>query len=260
MSGVFVNVNRGKRSIVLDLRTDAGKTALRALIETADVFIHSMRVQGDRQARLRLRRRRRDQPGDRLHQLLRLRPARTRPRPARLRRHHPGRMRSAGRAAAADRRGELRRHDHGRQGRRPDGAVRDDDGVVPPRADRRGPRGRGRHVRDDGVVHARRTRQRRHVRPSARPGGLSAHRGAEPAAVPHQRRLHRRADLQRQALERLRRTRCGRRGPASCTPRWSSERTQIDTRLRSGGRDDAGAHHRGMAGAVPRTRRSPRRR
>ena len=43
MSGVFVNVNRGKRSIVLDLRSEAGKAALRALIGTADVFIHSMR-------------------------------------------------------------------------------------------------------------------------------------------------------------------------------------------------------------------------
>jgi crotonobetainyl-CoA:carnitine CoA-transferase CaiB-like acyl-CoA transferase len=44
MSGVFVNVNRGKRSVVLDLRTDAGKDALRGLIERADVFIHSMRA------------------------------------------------------------------------------------------------------------------------------------------------------------------------------------------------------------------------
>jgi crotonobetainyl-CoA:carnitine CoA-transferase CaiB-like acyl-CoA transferase len=43
MSGVFVNVNRGKRSVVLNLRSDAGRVALRALIETADVFIHSMR-------------------------------------------------------------------------------------------------------------------------------------------------------------------------------------------------------------------------
>src|SRR5262245_66429168 len=43
MSGVFVNVNRGKRSVVLDLRSDAGKRALRALVERADVFIHSMR-------------------------------------------------------------------------------------------------------------------------------------------------------------------------------------------------------------------------
>jgi crotonobetainyl-CoA:carnitine CoA-transferase CaiB-like acyl-CoA transferase len=43
MGGVYVNVNRGKRSVVLDLASDSGKTALRALIATADVFIHSMR-------------------------------------------------------------------------------------------------------------------------------------------------------------------------------------------------------------------------
>ena len=43
MSGVFVNVNRGKRSVVLDLTTDEGKAALRGLIGQADVFIHSMR-------------------------------------------------------------------------------------------------------------------------------------------------------------------------------------------------------------------------
>ncbi|MGB3895053.1 MAG: CoA transferase [Mycolicibacter sinensis] len=44
MSGVFVNVNRGKRGIVLDLRTDEGKAAMAALTATADVFIHSMRA------------------------------------------------------------------------------------------------------------------------------------------------------------------------------------------------------------------------
>ena len=43
MGGVFVNVNRGKRSVVLDLRSEDGKAALRKLIERADVFIHSMR-------------------------------------------------------------------------------------------------------------------------------------------------------------------------------------------------------------------------
>lgn len=44
MSGVYMNVNRGKRAIMLDLTTDPGRTALRALIRTADVFIHSMRA------------------------------------------------------------------------------------------------------------------------------------------------------------------------------------------------------------------------
>jgi crotonobetainyl-CoA:carnitine CoA-transferase CaiB-like acyl-CoA transferase len=44
MSGVFVNVNRGKRSVVLDLRPDDGKSTLRSLIQHADVFIHSMRA------------------------------------------------------------------------------------------------------------------------------------------------------------------------------------------------------------------------
>jgi len=44
MSGVFVNVNRGKRSVVLDLTTEAGRTVLRALVARADVFIHSMRA------------------------------------------------------------------------------------------------------------------------------------------------------------------------------------------------------------------------
>jgi crotonobetainyl-CoA:carnitine CoA-transferase CaiB-like acyl-CoA transferase len=44
LSGVFVNVNRGKRSIVLDLQTEAGKANLRDLVAGADVFIHSMRA------------------------------------------------------------------------------------------------------------------------------------------------------------------------------------------------------------------------
>jgi crotonobetainyl-CoA:carnitine CoA-transferase CaiB-like acyl-CoA transferase len=43
MGGVFVNVNRGKRSVMLDLRSDDGKDTLRRLIKHSDVFIHSMR-------------------------------------------------------------------------------------------------------------------------------------------------------------------------------------------------------------------------
>ena len=43
MGGIYVNVNRGKRSVVLDLTTADGKAALTALVAGADVFIHSMR-------------------------------------------------------------------------------------------------------------------------------------------------------------------------------------------------------------------------
>jgi crotonobetainyl-CoA:carnitine CoA-transferase CaiB-like acyl-CoA transferase len=43
MGGIYVNVNRGKRCIMLDLTTETGKEAMRRLIATADVFIHSMR-------------------------------------------------------------------------------------------------------------------------------------------------------------------------------------------------------------------------
>ena len=38
MSGVFVNINRGKRSVVLDIKSEAGKAALSKLIEGADII------------------------------------------------------------------------------------------------------------------------------------------------------------------------------------------------------------------------------
>ncbi|GGD46323.1 CoA transferase [Erythrobacter arachoides] len=43
LSGVFCNINRGKKSVVMDLRDPAHAEALRGLIAEADVFIHSMR-------------------------------------------------------------------------------------------------------------------------------------------------------------------------------------------------------------------------
>jgi crotonobetainyl-CoA:carnitine CoA-transferase CaiB-like acyl-CoA transferase len=43
MGPVFVALNRNKRSVVLDLKTEPGRRALTRLIKTADIFIHNMR-------------------------------------------------------------------------------------------------------------------------------------------------------------------------------------------------------------------------
>ena len=43
MSGVFITLNRNKRSLALDLRTQEGRAALRTLIASSDVFMHNMR-------------------------------------------------------------------------------------------------------------------------------------------------------------------------------------------------------------------------
>lgn len=43
MSSVYLNANRNKRSLCVDLKTPEGKEILNRLIETADVFVHNMR-------------------------------------------------------------------------------------------------------------------------------------------------------------------------------------------------------------------------
>lgn len=44
MAAYFANLNRNKRSIVLDLKRPAAHAALMALVRTADVFVHNMRL------------------------------------------------------------------------------------------------------------------------------------------------------------------------------------------------------------------------
>src|SRR5215472_4998742 len=44
MGAYFLNINRNKRSLVLDLRRQAAREALLRLVETADVFVHNMRI------------------------------------------------------------------------------------------------------------------------------------------------------------------------------------------------------------------------
>ncbi len=43
MGGLFLNANRNKRSLAIDLKQDTAKQALRRLIPTADVLVHNMR-------------------------------------------------------------------------------------------------------------------------------------------------------------------------------------------------------------------------
>jgi crotonobetainyl-CoA:carnitine CoA-transferase CaiB-like acyl-CoA transferase len=43
LSAIFANVNRNKRSVVLDLKSEEGREALKMLLPGADLFVHNMR-------------------------------------------------------------------------------------------------------------------------------------------------------------------------------------------------------------------------
>src|SRR6185312_8267978 len=52
MGAIFMQINRNKRSVVLDVKKEAGRAALLKLCETADVFIANVRPAAMRRARL----------------------------------------------------------------------------------------------------------------------------------------------------------------------------------------------------------------
>src|ERR1700710_1712564 len=52
MGPVFLNTNRSKRSICLDLKKDAGREALLRLVASADVLVYNVRPQAMERLRL----------------------------------------------------------------------------------------------------------------------------------------------------------------------------------------------------------------
>jgi crotonobetainyl-CoA:carnitine CoA-transferase CaiB-like acyl-CoA transferase len=52
MAGIFMNTNRNKRSLVLDLKQPAAREALLKVVGEADVFVHNLRPQAIRKLKL----------------------------------------------------------------------------------------------------------------------------------------------------------------------------------------------------------------
>jgi crotonobetainyl-CoA:carnitine CoA-transferase CaiB-like acyl-CoA transferase len=46
MGGLHMTINRGKRSVVWDLRSEAGREAMHRLLKSSDIFIHNVRADG----------------------------------------------------------------------------------------------------------------------------------------------------------------------------------------------------------------------
>ena len=236
MAAFYLGCNRSKRSIVLDLKQEAGRKALFKLAETADVLMHNYRPEPARAAGRGVREVREDQSAAGLSRDLRLplgRPAGTE---GGLRRHHPGGLgprlaadRGSGPAALpADHR---RRQDQLQ--RRRLGAAR---GSLRAGEDRPGPGGRGADVRDAGLVRHGRASLRRDLQTGARHRRLQARAEQGAPALSVEGRLLRPAALHRRPLEgvlhpgRPARSRQGRRASrasptgsrtsSSTTPRW----------------------------------------
>ena len=105
VSLLFLHISRGKRSVVLDLRTDAGRETFLELVRDADAVVEAMRPGRARAPRPRLRGAARGQPEDRVRDDLRLRHDRPVPRHAEPRH----RVRRVGRDRGAQGRRQRRR-------------------------------------------------------------------------------------------------------------------------------------------------------
>ena len=168
MSGSFLNLHRNKRSIVLDLKRPECRAALNRLIESADVFVHSLRPKTI------------ERLGYGYEQVRAIKPdivycgasgfgaSRALRRQARLRRPDPGRLGHGGAARASAWRAGLRAHRDLRQARGAGDRLRDPGCVVPARARRRRSGDRSADAGDQHRVQSGRAHGRLRLRAAAR--------------------------------------------------------------------------------------------
>ena len=172
MGGSFLQLHRNKRGIVLDLKTEKARAALRRLVAGADVFLHALRPVTIARLGFDARLGRRNQPRHRLLRRLRLRRRRPLRRQAGLRRRHPGGLRPRGAVRRGARRGggrraRLRPQRRLRQTRRAGHRLFHPRRAAAAGARRRRAGGGGADVRDGGGIPDPGALLRRRLRPAS---------------------------------------------------------------------------------------------
>ena len=153
MSGLALNLQRNKRSLALDLKTDGGRQAARAVVDGADVVVTNMRRATLERLGLDPVTVRAEHPGL-IYCVANGFGSGGPCADSRLRQRHPGRLRPgvAAEPGGRRRRAAVPAHDRGRQGLRHGGGPGRAGGTGPPGPHRGGPDGRGADARDDGGV------------------------------------------------------------------------------------------------------------
>ena len=246
MGTAFLTQASNKRSITLDLKTEADREVLKKLVATADVFVENYRPGAFEALGLGYEALVGDQSAADLRVVLRVRPAGAARRADRLRPRHPGDLRHHGDDRHQGRASGEARLAGGRLFDRHDRRVRAVGGVVPARAHRARPahrHGDARRGDDPDELAAHRLSAQRHASKAAR----------QPPSARDQRRVR----------DQGRAGDAGREQPAPAAPAVDAARPPGDdqedqrrARRRSRARDrgavrDHADAHRGRVGGVP---------
>ena len=181
MGSIYLNVNRNKRSVVLDLKKDAAREACLALARRSDVLVYNIRPQA--MARLKLSYDEVRKVNPRIIYAGCFGYSQRGPYAAKAAYDDliqgaaglPWLLQKQGALRAA-----LRADDRRRSLRRPAGRQRGQRGSLPSRENRQRPAHRRADVRALAADRARRSSRRLHLRPAARRAGLRAHPHAGP--------------------------------------------------------------------------------